>query len=128
MGPGRSFEEEQLSYVVNWQRSDGGESWHTVSELHEAANFAEHLRNAEGVETAKIFRLDEVAFAFKPYFRVELDAVAPPAPPAPAPAAPVEAEPVEAATEVRTPAWTASPAAPPEDVEVNGSRRGLFGR
>jgi hypothetical protein len=102
-----------VSYVVNWQRSDGGQAWHAVGEVQEAANFAEHLRNAEGVDAARIYRLEEVAFAYRPYFRVELEAVS---------------EPV--------PAWTAPPPAEvvngpepePETAELNGARRGLFGR
>jgi hypothetical protein len=69
-----------VSYVVNWQAGAGAASWHAAAELTDAAAHVEHLRNSEGVEQAKIYRLEEVAFELRPYFRVELaDAVAPPA-------------------------------------------------
>jgi hypothetical protein len=73
-----------VSYVVNWQAGEGAASWHAAAELTDAAAHVEHLRNREGVEQAKIYRLEEVAFELRPYFRVELaDGVtAPPREPA----------------------------------------------
>ncbi len=116
-----------MTYVVNWQRADGGHAWHPVGEVQEAATFAEHLRNAEGVEATRIYRLEEVAFAFKPYFRVELarDEVAPAVAPEPAP------EPVQVAAPVAPSHAAPSPvavAASAEVADANGTRRGLFGR
>jgi len=61
-----------MSYVVNWQGPDGSPGWYTVAELTDAAAYVERLRNTEGVEGAKIYRLEEVVFELKPYFRVEL--------------------------------------------------------
>ena len=65
-----------MSYVVNWRGSDGQAGWHPVGDLSEAATHVEHLRNSEGVSETKIFKLDEVAFEFRQYFRVELGDVA----------------------------------------------------
>ena len=113
-----------MSYVVNWQRSDGGQAWHPVGEVQEAATFAEHLRNAEGVEATRIYRLEQVGFAFKPYFRVELEV--PEAPPvAAAVAEAVAGTPVDA---VEVPVPAAPPIAGAEPADANGARRGLFGR
>ena len=142
-----------MSYVVNWRGPDGQAGWHPVGDLNDAAAHVEHLRNAEGVGETKIFKLEEVAFEFRQYFRVELAPdEAPPSPtftvpvaeaPAPAP------EPVEVAWAPEPVAEVAAEPAPlpelpevpafeaPEPVlaevgadagESNGQRRGLFGR
>lgn len=66
-----------MSYVVNWHGAGGQPGWHRVGDLQEAAAHVEHLRNAEGVEVTRIFRLEEVAFELRPYFRVELAETAP---------------------------------------------------
>ena len=139
-----------MSYVVNWRGPDGQAGWHPVGDLGEAAAHVEHLRNAEGVGETKIFKLEEVAFEFRQYFRVELAAEEPaPSPTFTVPTA-VEApapEPTPEPEPVAEPAWTepvaeAAPVAEvvfeaPEPVlaEVgaddggsNGQRRGLFGR
>lgn len=142
-----------MSYVVNWRGADGQAGWHPVGDLNDAAAHVEHLRNAEGVSETKIFKLEEVAFEFRQYFRVELaTGDAPPSPTFTVPAA-VEAPAPEPVAEV---AWAPEPAAEvvaepapmpdlpevptfeaPEPVlaevgadagESNGQRRGLFGR
>ena len=101
------------TYVVNWQRADGQPGWHPAATVQEASTHVEHLRNHEGVDGARIFRLDEVAFEYKPWYRVEL-----------------ASEPV-----VPTSSFAASIAPDLEvddhdlDDTVNGTvRRGLFGR
>ena len=131
-----------MSYVVNWQSGDGALGWHPVSDLNDAAAHVEHLRNSEGVDGAKIYRLDEVFFELKPYYRVAI---------ADAPATATPGDPSEAEAAVVTPAhadeswvdpeWTEEdapadePEADPESVfegadnGANGAhRRGLFGR
>jgi hypothetical protein len=69
-----SEEERAVSYVVNWQEVDGSAGWHSVAEIGDAVAHVEGLRNGHGVEGARIFRLEEVEFLLKPYFRVELAA------------------------------------------------------
>lgn len=129
-----------MAYVVNWQGPDGSPGWHTVAELTDAAAHVEHLRNTEGVEGAKIYQLEEVAFELKPYFRVELAA-------APMVTDPARAVPVHADESWVESAWVDAGSTTAEsddsvtDVPVvasvlestgdgaNGAqRRGLFGR
>jgi hypothetical protein len=153
----RSDEEQTVGHMVIFRGSDGKPGYHQAEELGEAIQFVEHLRNDDGVEHARIFRMDEVGFEFRPYFRVEVGAAAgapelvvvpqPSAwPPAPAEAAApaleelvaVEAPVLEALTAiVGEPAgepWPDHDAAPAPLVgaddsgSTNGSRRGLFGR
>lgn len=123
------------SYVVNWQRADGQPGWHPVGDVQEATTYVEHLRNHEGVEATRIYRLDEVAFEFKPYFKVELAAASQTSfatriVPEPEP----EAEPEGLAEVVAAPSWTPVEVEPdradePESLLENGTaRRGLFGR
>src|SRR5207302_680243 len=51
---------------------DGQQSYHETDELGAAIAYVEHLRNDEGVDHARIFKLAEVSFEFRPYFRVEI--------------------------------------------------------
>lgn len=137
-----------MSYVVNWRGSDGQAGWFPVGDLPEAAAHVEHLRNVEGVGETKIFRLEEVPFEFRPYFRVELASADEPVPTFSVPAA----DPAPASEPAEVPWSAAEPAAdqapdpeaelvaafqPPQPAlaEVgadepgsNGQRRGLFGR
>jgi hypothetical protein len=147
-----------VGHMVIFQDGDGNPGYHQVDALDEAIQHVEHLRNDEGVEQARIFRMEEVAFEFRPYFRVEVGAAAAPAPveveveveaPAPvrprtspwtrpleqAPAAEAEAQPLEAI--VGAPAGETWPeedpaieaaAADRDPLSTNGARRGLFGR
>jgi len=129
---------------VNWERADGQAAWHRVGDVGEATAFVEHLRNAEGVDAPRIFRLEPVAFEWRPYYRAEVGTapsftatVVPDPVPAPAPAAgPAPA--VEPAP--RSP-WLAVAPEPAVDEADPGpdagaeagdgptlARRGLFGR
>jgi hypothetical protein len=99
-----------VSYVVSWKQSDGEPGWHQADDVQEATAFVEHLRNGSGVEAASIYKLEEVAFEFRPYFRVELSTSEPVAP--------------SAAVDDPAPIW-----AVPATVEDGATvRRGLFGR
>jgi hypothetical protein len=131
--------------MVSYRSSDGKQSYHQTDELSDAMQYVEHLRNAEGVEHARIFKLEELSFEYRPYFRVELATTLPP-PPAPAgdsdwltaaasPATPAaSADPVEAPAEETDPlaaSWSASERTSPADHESVGAgmgRKGLFGR
>jgi hypothetical protein len=136
--------------MVIFRSTDGRPGYHQADELEEAVGFVERLRNEEGVEHARIFRMDEVTFEFRPYFRVAIAG-----PPAAAPVlerepevAAVEAPPAEPVPEVADvpvmdgvhqmePGHVAMPSmVDPDTVPVvplggNGAvpgRRGLFGR
>lgn len=140
-----------MSHMVIYRGTDGSPGYHQADEVHDAVAFVEQLRNDQGVQEAKIFRMEEVTFEYRPYFRVELVSSertlsAPIAKPAvaaaaPAPAAAPAAPPVEAAApEVEVPAAettvteaveTAAPAPTVSTPDANGdvgARRGLFGR
>jgi hypothetical protein len=129
-------------YVVNWQAGDGAANWHAAADLTDAAARVEHLRNSEGIDGARIYQLEEVAFELRPYFKVEL-AGTPATPPEPvagsAQATPVAAADAEAADDAADEReWAAvAPVGTPEDEDMlegaadgaNGThRRGLFGR
>lgn len=121
--------------MVSYRSKDGKQSYHQTDELGDAIQFVEHLRNDEAVDHARIFKLEELSFEFRPYYRVELATAAtlPPPPavdgadwPAAAGDAPAdEADPLAAA-------WSATDRADGSDdhesVGAGMGRRGLFGR
>ena len=141
-----------MSHMVIYRSAEGKPAYHQTEELADAATFVERLRNEEGVESARIFRLDEIVFDYKAVYRVRISGsdeavaarVSPPEVPTPMPAV----TPARAATmTVPAVAPTAEPvsasppgvtrAQPPVSDERpdengpnggNGARRGLFGR
>lgn len=145
-----------MGHMVIFRGTDGKPGYRQAEELSEAIQYVEHLRNDDGLEHARIFRLEEVSFEFRPYFRVEVGAgTAEPAPAmaeatnewalaGPAEMAAVAAEPVPVEAPMSDAALTAMVGEPagapwPEQVEMgsapddtvgaaNGARRGLFGR
>lgn len=67
-----------MSHMVIYRGVDGKPGYHQTDDIHDAVNFVEQMRNEEGVEHARIFRLEEVVFEYRPYYRVELtDSLAP---------------------------------------------------
>ena len=61
-----------MSHMVIYRTTDGQPGYHQTEVLDDAVAFVERLRNADGVDEARIFRMEEVEFDFKPYFRVEV--------------------------------------------------------
>jgi len=61
-----------LSHMVIYRTADGQPGYHQADELDEAVRFVERLRNGDGVDGARIFKMDEVKFDFRPYFKVEI--------------------------------------------------------
>lgn len=87
-----------MSHMVIFQTPDGNPGYNQFETVDESIGFVEKLRNEQNVLNARIFKLEELKFEFKPYFRVQLamlttgDSAAPAAPtpfstPAPAPVA-----------------------------------------
>jgi hypothetical protein len=121
--------------MVSYRGANGEQSYHETDELNEAIAYVEHLRNNEAVDHAQIFKLDEVSFEFRPYFRVEIAGAAP-APETTADSTPwlASAQAEDAADDAdRDPlvsAWVASerPEDRDESVPAGMGRRGLFGR
>ena len=103
-----------MAHLVRYRKADGTSADHEVNELADAIAHVERLRNEDGVEGARIFKIEEVAFEFKPYFRVEIgNAVSMPVT-TPAPAA--TPKPAVTATPV-APAAPAATEEPEADVE-----------
>ena len=72
--------------MVIYRTADGQPGYHQAEELDEAVRFVERLRNGDGVDGARIFKMEEVNFDFRPYFKVEIGPgglpIETPAPPA----------------------------------------------
>ena len=115
-----------MSHMVIYRTADGQPGYHQAEELDEAVHFVERLRNGDGVDGARIFRMEEVNFDFRPYFKVEIGSVGeqigvPAAPSVPEPAwagpAPADASPELAreplAERIRDPFADSVPPPPP---------------
>ena len=139
-GHGRS-EEIDVGHIVVFEGSERVPTFHRCEELADAVSFVEKLRNDRGVDKVQIYRTEEVRFDFKPYYRVELGALAAgptptplaavPSPPPMAPPPPINtmASPSDNVSPLGTPAPAdASAFADDEDLTASGVRRGLFGR
>lgn len=61
-----------VSHMVIYRGVDGKPGYHQTDDIHDAVGFVEQMRNEDGVEQARIFRLEEVVFEYRPYYRVEL--------------------------------------------------------
>lgn len=122
-GAGAREESTSVSHMVIFRSSEGKAGYHQAEGLDEAVRFVERLRNSENVEQARIFKMEEVSFEYRPYFRVAVAGAAP----APA-AASAEPEP-EAVPEAVAGFTPPEPVAEHEGDEVGaGARRGLFSR
>ncbi len=146
-----------MSHMVIYRGADGKPGYHQTEEIHDAVAFVEELRNAQGVEQARIFRMEEVRFEYQPYFRVQIAesgarlSAAPVTPEvtatsspgveaaAPAAAAPVTPAPAASAPTIAAPSGNVTPSSEPssnpngasspaESDNGVGARRGLFGR
>ncbi len=61
-----------MSHMVIYRGADGKPGYHQTDDIHDAVMHVESLRNEKDVDHARIFRLEEVTFEYKPYYRVEL--------------------------------------------------------
>jgi hypothetical protein len=62
--------------MVIFRSTDGKPGYHQTEGLDEAVRFVERLRNTENVEQARIYKMDEVTFTYRPYYKVEVAATA----------------------------------------------------
>ncbi|MEM8706320.1 MAG: hypothetical protein AAGE98_07680 [Actinomycetota bacterium] len=103
-----------MTHIVIHEDSAGTTQYRQFDDLGSAVQFIEELRNA-GVESARLFEMNEIHLAVKSYFKVEVaeatEAAAPAAPAVPAPAP--EAPEAPAAPVMDTPAMD-TPIAPLE--------------
>ncbi|MEQ1788173.1 MAG: hypothetical protein ABL966_14050, partial [Acidimicrobiales bacterium] len=82
-----------MPFMVIYRTSDGSSSFEQADAIDEAALFVERLRNKEGIDQIRIYRMEEISFAFRPYYKVELglsERQATPPPPTASTADPVE--------------------------------------
>ncbi len=63
-----------MEHVVFFPSPDGTPAFRRVPSLDEAVRLVEHLRNVEGIDSVSCCALTEVPLAFRPYYRVEVDA------------------------------------------------------
>jgi hypothetical protein len=143
-----------MPFMVIYRTSDGSSCFEQADAIDEAALFVERLRNKEGIDQIRIYRMEEISFAFRPYYKVELGMAerqsvptppsastavvieGPPADSEAGPPADVEPPPVSEAaaagsvTDVRAEVSLPAPPPPVTDAETAGAngRRGLFGR
>jgi hypothetical protein len=134
--------------MVIYRGADGKPGYQQAEDIHDAVTFVEQMRNEEGVEHARIFRLEEVVFEYRPYYRVELASAGGSAlgmsqaaqldrdlgiPLTPPSALPAETRDEPAVAGLEEPfsvveSTTINIDDPDETVAGNGARRGLFGR
>ena len=110
-------------HMVIFQNPDGDPGYNQFESVEEAVSFVETIRNDQGIDSIRIFELNEVKFELKPYYKVELQALnpgaapsrpAPQAAPAPQPAPAPQAAPAPAPA---APFPTAAPAPAPAPAE-----------
>jgi hypothetical protein len=61
-----------MPFMVIYRTSDGSSRFEQSEAIDEAALFVERLRNSEGIDQIRIYRMEEIGFAFRPYYKVEL--------------------------------------------------------
>ncbi|MFL6207080.1 MAG: hypothetical protein ACJ739_17180 [Acidimicrobiales bacterium] len=137
-----------MPFMVIYSTSDGASCHEQADAIDEAALVVERLRNQDGIEEIHIFRMEEISFAFRPYYKVELgmpELVVSSAPPAEVFVAPRSPSP-DAGDAGEQPAAAVSPigagvaaagamvdaatSGPVDESDPSGAngRRGLFGR
>ena len=61
-----------MPHMVVFRTNEGKQAYHPTEALEDAIRFVEHLRNAEGVTDAHVFRMQEVPLEFKVLYKVEV--------------------------------------------------------
>jgi hypothetical protein len=61
-----------MPFMVIYRNADGSSGYEQATAIDEAALFVERLRNNESIDQIRLFRMEEINFAFRPYYKVEL--------------------------------------------------------
>ena len=61
-----------MPFMVIYRNADGSTGYEQVDAIDGAAHFVEKLRNNESIDQIRLFRMEEINFAFRPYYKVEL--------------------------------------------------------
>ena len=130
-----------MPHMVVFRTNEGKQAYHQTEALEDAIRFVEHLRNAEQVTDAHVFRMQEVPLEFKVLYKVEVGTGAPTEGAAAAPAPNASAARSVEADEVFTRGGTGNstsaglddgraiaPRAEAADNPQSGGRFGLFSR
>lgn len=64
-----------MSHMVIFRTPEGKPGYQPAETVHDAVAVVERLRNDEGVENVRIFRLEELSFEYRPYYKVEIAGV-----------------------------------------------------
>ena len=59
-------------HMVVFTSAEGRPSYHQTEDLDDALRFVERVRNSEGVEDAKLYRMNEIPLQVRTYVKVEL--------------------------------------------------------
>jgi hypothetical protein len=105
-----------MPFMVVYRAVDGSPCYEQADAIDEAALLVERLRNKEGLDQIRIYRMEEISFAFRPYYKVELgltDRQSMPASPSDSSGVAVEGSDPGPATSIRTNLGT--PLGRPED-------------
>jgi hypothetical protein len=70
-----------VSHMVIFRTPEGKPGYQPADTVQDAIEVVERLRNDEGVENVRIFRLEELSFEYRPYYKVELATSGTPAAP-----------------------------------------------
>jgi hypothetical protein len=98
-------------YMVIFRTADGKPGYQQAEGVQDAISSVERLRNEDGVDSVRIFRMEEVAFEYKVHYSVQLSDVAEAAPAVVSAAAPPVEETSAPADEL---AWDDETAESPE--------------
>lgn len=63
-----------MEHLVRFTSPEGRDAYHQAANFDEALKFVERLRNNEGVDNVRLFRLHEIPLEFRAYYRVEVRA------------------------------------------------------
>lgn len=63
-----------MPHMVIYRNADGSPAYHQTEALEDAVRFVEHIRNEQGVNDSRLFRMEELTIEFKTYYRVEVAA------------------------------------------------------
>ena len=61
-----------MPFMVIYRNADGSAGYEEADAIDGAALFVERLRNNEAIDQIRLFRMEEITFAFRPYYKVEL--------------------------------------------------------
>lgn len=61
-----------MPFLVIYRNADGSTGYEEADAIDGAALFVERLRNTEAIDQIRLFRMEEITFAFRPYYKVEL--------------------------------------------------------